>query len=249
MRIKMKIENVSYYMHPVYDLYAADRNGNIINIVKKVPMKGNKNYFGYMMFRVRKHAQKSQKSYQVHRFVWECFNGVIPEGKVIDHINNIKDDNRLCNLQLMTQKQNCKKSAKNRDYSFAAKNHENKKYIKAINIETNEVTFYNSLYATQQHLGVNAGIVSMCCQGINNVKSGTSKKDNQQYKFEYVKKEEMPDDYFKSANIRPKRVSDEDKKKHQKEAVKKWQNKEYDCPKCGKIYKNNYKNQHDKRCK
>ena len=58
------------------------------------------------------------KVYLVHRFVWECFNGIIPERKEIDHINNNKEDNRLCNLQLMTPQQNCKKSAKDRDFSF-----------------------------------------------------------------------------------------------------------------------------------
>ena len=51
---------------------------------------------------VRKHGQNGQKGYYVHRFVYECFNGLIPDGKVIDHVNNIKDDNRLCNLQLMS---------------------------------------------------------------------------------------------------------------------------------------------------
>lgn len=34
----------------------------------------------------RKHGQNGQKTCYVHGFVWECFNGVIPEGKVIDHI-------------------------------------------------------------------------------------------------------------------------------------------------------------------
>ena len=70
---------------------------------------------------VRKHGQNGQKGYYVHRFVYECFNGIIPDGKVIDHVNNIKDDNRLCNIQLITQQENCKKSAKRRDYTFAAK--------------------------------------------------------------------------------------------------------------------------------
>ena len=50
---------------------------------------------------------------------------------MINHVNIIKDDNRLCNLQLMTQQENCKKSAKRRDYTFAAKNHQNKKCVKA----------------------------------------------------------------------------------------------------------------------
>ena len=80
---------------------------------------------------VRKHGQNGQKNYFVHRFAYECFNGIIPDDKVIDHVNNIKDDNRLCNLQLMTQQENCKKSAKRRDYTFAAKNHQNKKCVKA----------------------------------------------------------------------------------------------------------------------
>lgn len=45
-----------------------------------------------------------QKSYYVHRFIWECYNGLIPEGMEIDCINDIQDDNRLQNLQLVTRK-------------------------------------------------------------------------------------------------------------------------------------------------
>ena len=201
------------------------------------------------MCAVRKHAQSGQKTYFVHRFVWECFNGLIPDGEVIDHVNNIRDDNRICNLQLMTQQENCKKTAKKRDYTFVAKNHRNKKCVKATNSDTNEVSYYNSLYAVHQHLGINAGIVKMVCEGINRCKTGILKKDNCYYKFEYVKKEDMPDNFKKSANKRSNRVPDEDKKKHQKEAVKRWQQKEYKCPKCGKTYKNNYRYAHNKMCK
>ena len=82
----------------------------------------------------------------------------------------------MCNLQLMTQKENCKKSAKGRDYTFTAKNHQNKKCVKATDCETNEVTYYNSMYAVQQHLQINAGIVKMVCEGINHCKTGISKK-------------------------------------------------------------------------
>lgn len=49
----------------------------------------------------------------VNRFVWECFNGPIPEAMVIDHINDDKSDNRLCNLQLLTIRENSLKGAKN----------------------------------------------------------------------------------------------------------------------------------------
>lgn len=90
---------------------------------KKDPISGNKDHNGYIHCCVRRYGGKNQKTYRVHRFVWECFHGIIHDGKVIDHINDNTDDNRLCNLQIMTQQANCKKSAKNRDYSFAANNY------------------------------------------------------------------------------------------------------------------------------
>ena len=166
---------------------------------------------------------------------------------MIDHINNVKDDNRLCNLQLMTQQQNCKKSAKNRDYSFVAKNHENRKCVKATNQNTNEVTYFKSVYAVQQYLGINVGIVKMVCEGLNNCKSGVSKKDGCSYTFKYVREDDLPADCKKSANIRPK-MSDEDRKKRNAESVKKWQNQEYKCIKCDKTIKNKSKYLHKKHC-
>ena len=246
---KIEIENCVYKVHPVYNLYASDENGNIIHLVRQVPSPGQKHKSGYLVCMVRKHGQNGQKNYFVHRFAYECFNGIIPDGKVIDHVNNIKDDNRLCNLQLMSHQENCKKSAKRRDYTFAAKNHQNKKCVKATNCDTNEVPYYNSMYAIQQHLSINAGIVKMVCEGINRCKTGISKKDNCYYKFEYVNEQDMPADYKKSANIRSNRVPVEDKKKHHKEAVKRWQQKEYECSKCGETYKNSYRVVHNKICK
>lgn len=38
----------------------------------------------------------------LHRAVWEYFNGKIPEGYVIHHIDGDKSNNDLTNLQLMT---------------------------------------------------------------------------------------------------------------------------------------------------
>ena len=233
--MKIEIKNCVYKVHPIYDLYAANKEGEVIHLARKEPISP-KQRNGYMQCTVKKYKQ-SQKTHYIHRFVWECYNGPIPDDKVIDHINDKKDDNRLCNLQLVTTSENIKKSVKNRDYAFAAKNHQNKKSIKATNINNNEVSYYNSLYAVQQHLGKNAGIVKMISEKLNNCKTGISKKDGNSYKFEYVKEEDMPDNYKKSANIRPKRVSDEDKKKHQIEALKKWQNKEFTCQICNKTYK------------
>lgn len=52
-------------------------------------------------------------TYYVHRLVWEAFNGKIPDGMQINHINEIKDDNRLSNLSLATAKENANWGTRN----------------------------------------------------------------------------------------------------------------------------------------
>lgn len=42
----------------------------------------------------------------VHRLVWEAFNGPIPEGMVINHIDENPENNNLINLMVCTQKEN-----------------------------------------------------------------------------------------------------------------------------------------------
>lgn len=42
-------------------------------------------------------------AYKEHRIIWELHNGTIPAGMQIDHINGIRDDNRIENLRLVNQ--------------------------------------------------------------------------------------------------------------------------------------------------
>ena len=54
------------------------------------------------------------KYYMVHRLIWIMHHGEIPEEYEIDHINHIRDDNRLENLRLVTRQENRRNKAKSR---------------------------------------------------------------------------------------------------------------------------------------
>lgn len=53
-------------------------------------------------------VQYAGKSLKAHRVIWEMFNGEIPNGYVIDHVNNDRSDNRIENLRLATNAENCR---------------------------------------------------------------------------------------------------------------------------------------------
>ncbi|HBA4535563.1 HNH endonuclease [Escherichia coli] len=60
------------------------------------------------------------KQYQLkaHRVAWILEHGAIPDGLQVDHINGIRDDNRLCNLRLVTQRENDQNRRKARGYGW-----------------------------------------------------------------------------------------------------------------------------------
>ena len=148
---------------------------------------------------------------------------------------------------MITPKENFQKSAKNHDCSDMFKT---VKCIKATNLSTNNVSYFNSIYSCSKLLGVNAGIIYHICNAVPYYKSGKSKMDGCSYKFEYIEKSDIPYS-IESAKIgRPKLIlSCEDKKDRHKKAVHKWQNKPYTCSKCNKTMKNWNKQYHNKKCK
>ena len=54
-------------------------------------------------------SNKNHKYYLVHNVITLCYLGEKPEGYQTDHINSIKTDNRLENLQYITPQQNTQK--------------------------------------------------------------------------------------------------------------------------------------------
>lgn len=64
---------------------------------------------GYVHINLSSNGVKKQV--RAHRVIYMAANGHIPDGMVVDHINNDKSDNRICNLQLLTAGENSSKAA------------------------------------------------------------------------------------------------------------------------------------------
>ena len=61
--------------------------------------------FGYQYLSL-KNAEGKQRCYRVHRLVAQAFLPNYSEELVVDHLNGIRDDNRLENLAMKTQQEN-----------------------------------------------------------------------------------------------------------------------------------------------
>jgi hypothetical protein len=61
------------------------------------------------------HSSGKYKRIQFHRFIWELHNGTIPDGYVIDHIDNNPLNNQLSNLRLATRHQNSMNKSKQKN--------------------------------------------------------------------------------------------------------------------------------------
>lgn len=66
---------------------------------------GHKTEKGYV--RINFTTNKKAQRVRAHRYIWEKLKGPIPDGMQIDHINCVKEDNRIENLRLVTNQQNC----------------------------------------------------------------------------------------------------------------------------------------------
>lgn len=55
------------------------------------------------------HQDGKRKYFMISRLVYSAFNGEIPNGYEVDHLNNNPQDNRLDNLQLLSHSDNLKK--------------------------------------------------------------------------------------------------------------------------------------------
>ena len=127
IEIDVDIDSLKQYKTTPYYI---SEEGEVYNLDKMIHIKLEKsgNYYRFSC-----NYNNTRKHVSVHRAVWEAFNGEIPEGYEINHIDGNGRNNNLNNLELVTHSDNCKKA-----------NHGNKK-IYGVNIETEEKIYFTSM--------------------------------------------------------------------------------------------------------
>ena len=171
LRIKQKvlIEGKKYYKHPLFSNYAASKNGKVINVKTGRIIRMSKCSNGYLKFNIYNKKLEKPYTYYHHRFVYEVFKGPIPKCLEIDHINHLKTNNQIKNLQLLTPKQNVQKSVS--------------KPAISINIETGEKRRFDSIKKASIELVIDSSSISKICR--KKCKTLTN-KNGEKYTFKFI---------------------------------------------------------------
>lgn len=82
-------------------LWGCPKSGQVFTRRGPVTARDTK---GYVVGNIRWRGEKKQ--FKAHQVVWFHSGRSVPKGYMLDHINRVKDDNRLCNLRIVTPRQN-----------------------------------------------------------------------------------------------------------------------------------------------
>lgn len=169
--------------------YSVSCNGDVLNWswgrwsnVKICKIFKEKN--GYMKVSI------DEKKFWVHRIVADAFIPNPQNKPCVDHINTIREDNRVENLQWTTYKENCNNPiTNNRQKENAAmlgkfgSEHPKAKEIVQLTLNGRFVKKWSCAAEVERELGIYRGNITNCCRGKNKSAGG--------YKWMYYS------DYFK----------------------------------------------------
>ena len=117
---------------------------------------------GYLQVCLCKDGKK--KLFSVHRLVWEAFNGEIPEGMEVNHIDEDKTDNRLDNMNLLSHKANSDWGTRNKKISEKMTNGKLSKRVYQYTLDGVLVKIWSSTQECGRN-GFNQANVGACCRG------------------------------------------------------------------------------------
>lgn len=146
---------------PGLKCYEASDLGNIRRIGKTKPLKGVPDREGYVQVRLSENNIQFTK--KVHRLIALTFLENPNNYPAVNHKNEIKDDNRIDNLEWCTAKYNSHYSAKKIYHDSIV--HRMKPVVQ-YDLESNKICEFESTRAASKALHLNNGHIGDCCNGV-----------------------------------------------------------------------------------
>lgn len=148
-----------------YQGYYVNDNGEVFN-KSGIRVNGGNNRNGYHKVYV------NGKYILTHRLIWEAFFGEIPNNMEIDHINTVRDDNRLSNLRITTHKMNCNNPASRTNYSRGNTTGHCKPVIET-KPDGTEIEWESATECARRNPTYWKTSISACCRGKMNTHKGS----------------------------------------------------------------------------
>ena len=158
-----------------YDKYEVFDDGRIWSYKTNRFLKPWTNKYGYQQVRLYDNNGKP-KWYRLNRVIYESVSGEpIPEGMQINHRSEVKTENMISNLELVSPKQNCNWGSRNVRIAKSLTNGKRSKAVGAFKDGNLIFTFPSTMEAGRN--GFDQGAVGNCCRNCyhrpgNNVYKG-----------------------------------------------------------------------------
>lgn len=158
-----------------YTKYEIYEDGRIWSYKYKKFLKPQINKDGYQQVCLVDNEGK-KKNYYIHRVVWESVTGSqIPKGYEINHRSEVRTENMISNLELVSHKENCNYGSRNTRMTNTLTNGKLSKQVGAFKDGKLVMTFPSTAEAGRQ--GFHQSSVVKCCNNCyliegNNVYKG-----------------------------------------------------------------------------
>lgn len=136
-----------------------DKLGRLRKRALRKPQFGKSNYYIMALSK-----EGFMKTIAVAKLVYESFNGPVPEGMQVNHINELRTDNRLENLNILTPKENTNWGGHNERVRKAQLNRKDLSIeVFQYDLEGNLLKVWPSAKEIERCLGFKNQNISNCC--------------------------------------------------------------------------------------